>query len=73
MRIAESESVESGAKDNDLPNASFDRFRQSIFGNPAARRGEQTSDAGHGVSGRKLNHVFFVFTQNLHSKWVTED
>src|SRR6267378_3446336 len=60
MGIPESESVESGAKDDDLPN-------------PASRGGEQTSDAGQGVSGRKLKHFLFVFTQNLHGKWVIED
>jgi hypothetical protein len=39
MRIPESESVESGAKDDDLPNPFFDRSRQSIFRNPASRGG----------------------------------
>jgi hypothetical protein len=73
MRIAESESVESGAKDDDLPNSSFDSFCQSIFRNPASRSGDQTSDAGQGVSVHKLKHFLFVFTQNLHGKWVIED
>jgi hypothetical protein len=66
-------SVESGAKDDDLPNPSFDSSRQSIFRNPASRGGEQTSDAGQGVAVRKLKHFLFVFTQNLHGKWVIED
>jgi hypothetical protein len=73
MGIPESESVESGAKDDDLPNPSFDSSRQSIFRNPASRGGEQTPDAGQGVCVCKLKHVLFVFTQNLHGKWVTED
>jgi hypothetical protein len=73
MGIPESESVESGAKDDDLPNSSFDSSCQNIFRNPASRGGEQTSDAGQGVGIRKLKHVLFVFTQNLHGKWVIED
>src|SRR5580700_4980038 len=73
MGIPECEGVESGAKDDDLPNPSFDSSRQGIFRNPASRGGEETSDAGQGVLVRKLKHVLFVFTQNLHGKWVIED
>jgi hypothetical protein len=73
MGIPESESIESGAKDDDLPNPSFDSSGQSIFRSPASRGGEQTSDAGQGVCVRKCKHVLFVFTQNLHGKWVIED
>jgi hypothetical protein len=73
MVIPKSESVESGAKDDDLPNPSFDSSGQSIFRNPASRGGEQTSDAGQWVLVRELKQVLFVFTQNLHGKWVIED
>ena len=73
MGIPQCEGVESGAKDHDLPHPSFDSSGQSIFGNPASRGGEQSPDAGHGVFGRKLKHVLFVFTQNRHGKWVIED
>jgi hypothetical protein len=73
MGIPESESVESGAKDDDLPNPSFDSSRQSIFRNPASRGGDQTSNAGQRVLVRKLKHILFVFTKNLHGKWVIED
>jgi len=73
MRVPESKRVESGAKDDDLPNPSFNSFRQSIFRNPAARSGQQASDAGQGVCVRKLKHVTFDFTQNLHGKGVMED
>jgi hypothetical protein len=73
MGIPESESVESGAKDDDLPNPSFDSSGQSIFRNPASRGGEHASDAGQGVFVCKLKHVLFVFTQNLHGKGVRED
>jgi hypothetical protein len=73
MGIPESESVESSAKDDDLPNPSFDSSGQSIFRNPASCGDEQTSDAGQRVSVRKLKHVLFVFTQNLHGKRVIED
>ncbi len=69
----ESESVESGAKNDDLLNPSFDSSRQSIFRNPASRGGEQTSDTGQGVFVGKLKDVLFVFTQNLQGKWVMED
>jgi hypothetical protein len=65
MGIPESESVESGAKDDVLPNPSFDSACQSIFRNPASRGGEQTSDAGQGMSLRESKHFLFVFTQNL--------
>jgi hypothetical protein len=71
--IPESESVESGAKDDDLPNLSFDTSGQGIFRNPASCGGEQTSDAPRGVLVRKLKNVLLVFTQNLHGKWVIED
>ena len=73
MGIPQCESVESRAKDDDLPNPSFDSSRQSIFRNPASRGGEQAADAGQGVLVRELKHVPFVFTQNLHGKWVMED
>ena len=73
MGIAESESVESRAKDDDLPNPSFDGSRRSIFRNSASRGSEQTSDAGRRVCVRELKHVLFVFPQNLQSKWVIED
>jgi hypothetical protein len=73
MGIPESESVESGAKDDDLPKPSFDSSWQSIFRNSASCGDEQTSDAGQGGLVRKLEHILFVFTQNLHSKWVIED
>jgi hypothetical protein len=73
MRIPESEGVESGAKNDDLPNPAFDSPCQGIFRNPASRGGEQTSDAGRGVLVRKLKHVVFVFTQDLDGKWVIED
>src|SRR5262245_66620423 len=73
MRASESESVKSGAKDDDLPNSSFDSAGQSIFRNPASCGGEKTSDAGQGVFVRKLQHVLFVFAQNLHGTWVIED
>jgi hypothetical protein len=73
MRIPQSESVESSAQDDDLPNPSFDSSRQRIFRNPASRGGEKTSDAGQGVLIRKLKHVPFVFPQNLHGKWVIEN
>jgi hypothetical protein len=71
--IPKSESVESGAKDDDLSNPSFDSSRQSIFRNPASCAGEETSDAGQGVCVGKLQHVLFVFVQNRHRKWVIED
>jgi hypothetical protein len=71
--IAKSKRVESGAKDDDLPNPSFDSSRQSIFRNPASRRGEQTPDAGQRVRGGKLQHVLLLFAQNCHGKWVMED
>jgi hypothetical protein len=64
MGIPESESVESSAKDDDLPNPSFHSHRQSVFRNPASRGGEQTSDAGQGVFLRELKHVLFGFTQS---------
>ncbi len=73
MGIPESESVESGAKDDDLPNPLFDGFRQSIFRKAASRGGEETSDARQGVLVRKLKHVLFVLTQNHHGKWVVKD
>src|SRR5580698_9899862 len=73
MGTPQGESVESSAEDDDLPNPSFDSSRQSIFRNPASRGGDQTSDAGQGVCLRKLKHVLFVFTQNLHGKWVIKD
>ena len=40
MGIPESECVQSGAKDDDLPNASFDSFGQGIFRNPASGSSE---------------------------------
>jgi hypothetical protein len=71
--IPESERVESSSKDDDLPGASFDGSRQSIFRKPASRGGEQASNAGQGVLVRKLKHIPFIFTQNLHCKRVMED
>jgi hypothetical protein len=73
MGIAENESVESGAKDDDLPNPSFDSCCHGVFRNPATRGGEQTPDACQGVLGGELKHVLFVFTENLHGIWVMED
>jgi hypothetical protein len=73
MGIPESERVESCAKDDDLPNPFVDSSRQGIFGNPASRGGEETSDAGQGVCVRKLKYVPLLFTQNLQGRWVSED
>src|SRR5262245_21273030 len=73
MGTSQSERVESGAEDDDLPHPSFDSSRQRIFRNSASCGGEQTSNAGHGMCVRKLQHVLFVFVQNLHGKWVIED
>ncbi len=73
MGIPESERVESGAKDDDLPNTPFDCLCQSIFRNPASRGGDQASDAGQRMLVRKLKHILFVFTQNLHGKSVIEN
>ena len=73
MRIAESESVEPCAKNDDLPDACFDSSRQSVFRDAASRSGDQASDAGQGVLARKLKHVLFVFAQNLQGKRVLEN
>jgi hypothetical protein len=73
MGIAQREGVQSGAKDDDLPNPTPNRFGQGIFSNPASRSGEQTADAGEGMFGGKLNHVRFVFAQHLQGKRVEED
>jgi hypothetical protein len=51
----------------------FDCSGQSIFGNPASRGGDQTSDAGQRALVGKLKHILFVFTQNPQGKWVIED
>ena len=67
------ECIEPRTQNHDLPHPSSDRGSQSIFRNPAARRREQTPDARHGVCIRKLQHLRFVFTQNLHRKRVTEN
>ena len=73
MRIAESESVEPCAKNDDLPDACFDSSCQSVFRNAASRGGDQASDAGQGVLVRKLKHVLFVFAENLDGKRVLEN
>jgi hypothetical protein len=73
VRIPQSESVESGAKDHDLPNSTFDSPGQRIFRDPASRCGEQASDAAQGVCVRKWKDALLVFTQDLHGKRILKD
>jgi hypothetical protein len=71
--IAESECVESRAEDDDLLDSAFDGFGQGVFRDAASRGGEEATDAGCGVSVRKLNHIVFIFAQNFRGEWVIED